>query len=308
MVPAAYEHDRPHATAGRGVRLREGDEERVGMDSLEANKLIAAVLVAGIGFFLTGLIADNLVQQTPLKQTVLKIAGVPAASKTGAAAKPAELPPIAPLLAKADVQAGSKFVHTVCTACHSFNEGGKPIVGPHLYNVVGGPHVHEAGFNYSPALEKFKGQPWTFDALNHWLYKPSEYAPGTRMTFAGIPNAQTRADVIAYLRTLSPHPVPLPPVEAAKPAAAPAGTAAGAKPSAAAPPAAAPSPAAAPAAHAPAAPGTPAPPAGAAAGAKPPAAPQAQAPAANPAPSIAPRPANTPAPAATPAPGGAPKQ
>jgi len=303
------------------------------MDSLEANKLIAAVLVAGIGFFLTGLIADNLVQQTPLKQTVLKIAGVPAASKTGAAAKPAELPPIAPLLAKADVQAGSKFVHTVCTACHSFNEGGKPIVGPNLYNVVGGPHVHEAGFNYSPALEKFKGQPWTFDALNHWLYKPSEYAPGTRMTFAGIPNAQTRADVIAYLRTLSPHPVPLPPVEAAKPAAAPpaaapspaaapaahtpgaagtpappAGTAAGTKPPAAAPTAAAPSPAAAPSAHAPAGPGTPAPPAGTAAGAKPPAAPQAQAPAANAAPSIAPAPANTPAPAATPAPGGAPKQ
>ena len=264
------------------------------MDSLEANKLIAAVLVAGIGFFLTGLIADNLVQQTPLKQTVLKIAGVPAASTTSAAAKPAELPPIAPLLAKADVQAGSKFVQTVCTACHSFNEGGHPIVGPNLFNVVGGPHDHEAGFNYSPALEKFKDQPWTFDDLNHWLDNPAGYAPGTRMTFAGIPNAQMRADVIAYLRTLSPHPVALPPVEAAKPAAAP--------------PAAAPSPAAAPAAHVPGAAGTPAAPAGTAAGAKPPAASQAQAPAANPAPTTTPAPAITPAPAATPAPGGAPKQ
>jgi len=277
------------------------------MDSLEANKFIAALLVAGIGFFLTGLIADNLVQQTPLKQTVLKIAGVPAAATTSGAPKPAELPPIAPLLAKADVDAGSKFVHTVCTACHSFNEGGKPIIGPNLYNVVGGPHAHEAGFDYSAALEKFKGQPWTFDALNHWLNSPSTYAPGTRMTFAGIPNAQMRANVIDYLRSLSPHPVPLPPVEAAKPAAAA--------------PAAAHSPAAAPAAQTPGAAGTPTPPAGTAAGAKPPAAPaapQAQAPAATPAPGATAAPANTPAPAATPpaatppaatpAPGGAPKQ
>lgn len=193
------------------------------MDSLYANKVIAAVLVAGIGFFLTGLIADSLIEEAPPAKTVLKIAGVPAASTTATASKPAELPPIAPLLAKADVQAGDKFVHTVCTACHSFNEGGKPIVGPNLYGIVGAPHDHEAGFNYSPALEKFKGQAWTYDALNHWLDKPSEYAPGTRMTYAGISNAQQRADVIAYLRTLSKNPEPLPKPEAApQPPAAPA--------------------------------------------------------------------------------------
>jgi cytochrome c len=191
------------------------------MDSMEVNKGIAAVLVAGIVFFLTGMIADGLVQETPLEKSVLNIKGAPSGATT-AAPKPEELPPIAPLLAKADIQTGDKFVHTVCTACHSFNEGGKPIIGPNLYNVVGGPHDHEAGFNYSPALEKFKGQPWTFDALNHWLDDPAVYAPGTRMTFAGIPSAQQRADVIAYLRTLSPHPVPLPSPEAAKPAAAPA--------------------------------------------------------------------------------------
>lgn len=241
------------------------------MDSLEANKLIAAVLVAGIGFFLTGLIGDILVQQTPLTQTVLKIAGVRAAPTTAAAA-PAQLPPIAPLLAKADVAAGSKFAHTVCAACHSFNEGGHPIIGPNLYNVVGGPHDHESGFNYSSALEKFKGQPWTFDALNHWLYKPSAYAPGTRMTFAGIPNAQLRANVIAFLRSLSAHPVPLPPVEAAKPAAATA------KPSAK-------GPGAKGASAAPAQAGT-------TAGPKPPAASASQppAPAAAPAPGAAPKP------------------
>jgi cytochrome c len=223
------------------------------MDSLEVNKGVAAVLVAGIVFFLTGLIADGLVHETKPEKTAITIEGAPSASSTEAAApKPVELPPIAPLLAKADVKAGDKFVHTVCTACHSFNEGGKPIVGPNLYGIVGAPHDHESGFNYSPALEKFKGQPWTFAALNHWLFKPQEYAPGTRMTFAGISNNQQRADVIAYLRTLSAHPEPLPspePAKAAQPAAAPAPG--GAPPGgAAAKPAA---PAAKPAAPAPAA-------------------------------------------------------
>lgn len=227
------------------------------MDSMEVNKGIAAVLVAGIMFFLTGMIADNLVREEPLEKSVLNIQGAPAESTTAtAAAKPEELPPIAPLLAKADVAAGDKYVHTVCTACHTFNQGGKPLVGPNLYGVVGGPHDHEAGFNYSPSLEKYKGQPWTFDDLNHWLDKPALYAPGTRMTFVGIPSAQQRADVIAYLRTLSPDPVPLPSPEAA-PAAAPAGGSASAPAAApaggsasapAAPKAAAPAPAASPAA------------------------------------------------------------
>jgi cytochrome c len=222
------------------------------MDSMEVNKGIAAVLVGGIIFFLTGMIADNLVRETPLEKSVLNIQGAPAEATAGAeAAKPAELPPIAPLLAKADVGAGDKYVHTVCTACHTFNQGGKPLVGPNLYGVVGGPHDHEEGFNYSPALEKFKGQPWTFDDLNHWLDKPSVYAPGTRMTFAGIPSAQQRADVIAYLRSLAANPVPLPAPEAAPaaataPAAPKPGAPASGAPAQGAPAPAAPAPAAAP--------------------------------------------------------------
>ena len=94
--------------------------------------------------------------------------------------------------------------------------------------MVAGPHDHEEGFNYSPALEKFKGQPWTYEALNEWLFKPSQVAPGTRMTFAGIPSAKDRANVIAYLRTLSQDPVPLPkPGETAPAAATPAAAARG---------------------------------------------------------------------------------
>jgi cytochrome c len=70
------------------------------------------------------------------------------------------------------------------------------------------------GFNYTAGM-KAKTGPWTFAELNEWLYKPAAYVPGTRMIFPGIPNAQTRANVIDYLRTLSKNPLPLPADEAA---------------------------------------------------------------------------------------------
>ena len=191
------------------------------MDSMEVNKGIAAVLVVGIVFFLTGLIGDKLIQQTEPSKPALAFATVSA--PTAEVAKPEPLQPIAPLLASADPTAGEAYTKRVCTVCHTFNQGGKPLVGPNLYGVVGGPHDHQEGFNYSPAMVKYIGQPWTFEALNEWLFKPNQYAPGTRMTFAGIPSSKDRANVIAYLRTLSPNPVPLPTPPAA-PAATPPAT------------------------------------------------------------------------------------
>jgi cytochrome c len=215
------------------------------MDSMEVNKGLAAILVAGIAFFLTGTIGANLVQEHRLEKSVLDIKTAPAETGTPAPA-PAALPPIAPLLAKADLAAGEKYAKSVCSACHTFNDGGRAGVGPNLYGVLGGPHAHMAGFNYSAGLKAKQG-PWTYDELNEWLRSPSSYVPGTRMTFAGIKNDQQRADVIDYLHTLSANPEPLPSPEAAPAAAAPAAGA----PAAPAPGAPA---AAAPAAGAPAAP------------------------------------------------------
>ncbi|WP_158925001.1 cytochrome c family protein [Acidisphaera sp. S103] len=179
------------------------------MDSMEINKGVAAVLVAGIAFFLTGTVGMNLVVEHRLEKPAIVTPAAPGAEAAAAPAKPAPLPPIAPLLAKADVATGEASVKKLCSSCHSFNEGGKAIVGPNLYNVVGGPHAHMEGFNYSAGM-KAKTGPWTFDELNEWLHQPSAYVPGTRMAFAGIKNDQERADVIDYLHTLSHSPVPLP--------------------------------------------------------------------------------------------------
>ena len=116
--------------------------------------------------------------------------------------------PIDTLLASASADRGAQ-VAKQCQACHNFEEGSGPKVGPDLYNVVGRKIASVQGFNYSSAL-KSKNGTWDFNALNAWLSKPAAYAPGTAMTFAGLSNDKQRADVIAYLDTLSKNPVPLP--------------------------------------------------------------------------------------------------
>jgi cytochrome c len=177
------------------------------MSGIEVNKLIAAFLVVGIVFFLTGLIGDNVIRVTIPAHTAINIAGsaAPAAPST-----PGAEPPIEALLAQADAKRGEADTQKVgCVACHTFNQGGKAGIGPNLYGVVGGPHGHMVGFDYSAAL-KAKPGPWTYDALYQWLKKPSAYAPGTKMTFAGVEDPKQRADVIAYLRSLSATPEPLP--------------------------------------------------------------------------------------------------
>ncbi len=178
------------------------------MDSMEVNKAAAAVLTAGIAFMVAGLIGDAIVHPKRLQKAAIQI-DVP--TEAGAApAAPAD-PPVAALLVSADPANGELLVKQQgCVACHSFNEGGKAGIGPNLYGVVNAPHGHMAGYDYSAAL-KAKAGPWTYDELYEWLKKPSAYAPGTKMSYAGLTDPKKRADIIDYLHTLSAHPEALPP-------------------------------------------------------------------------------------------------
>jgi cytochrome c len=181
------------------------------MDSMEWNKVFGAILTAGITFSALGVIADNIVSPHRLEKSVLKIEGVAAAPTTEAEA-PKPLPPIAPLLAKADPAAGESDVKKLCSACHNFAEGAGAKVGPDLYGVVGRDRASAAGFEYSSALKGHTGK-WTYDDLNNWLHSPKTFAPGTKMAFAGIDDDKERADVIDYLHTLAATPEPLPPAK-----------------------------------------------------------------------------------------------
>ena len=178
------------------------------MGSLEGTKLLASVLIGGIVFMLAGLVSEVVVHPTRLEHLAIKVEG--GAAPTAAAPKQEEaLPAIAPLLAKADPAAGEALAKKVCVVCHTFNDGGRPGVGPNLYGVVMGAHAHAQDYSYSAGMKAKDGK-WDYEALNHWLKRPAAYVPGTKMAFVGINNDQQRADVIAYLRTLSHDPAPLP--------------------------------------------------------------------------------------------------
>jgi cytochrome c len=98
-----------------------------------------------------------------------------------------------------------------CASCHTVNEGGANGIGPNLYGVVGAQHAHRADFNYSSALSGMSG-PWTFDDLSAWLARPSAYAQGTTMSFAGLSDPLDRAAVILYLNAQGSNlPLPEPP-------------------------------------------------------------------------------------------------
>jgi cytochrome c len=121
--------------------------------------------------------------------------------------KAAEVP-IATLLPTADVAKGAE-VFKKCGACHTAEQGGANGIGPNLYATLGEPIGQgKNGFAFSDALKGVGGN-WDFDKMNAWLTKPSKFAPGTKMTFAGLPNAQDRANVIVYLNSLGSN-LPLP--------------------------------------------------------------------------------------------------
>ena len=227
------------------------------MDSFEINKVLGALLGTCLVLVAMHIASGAIFTPEPPAKPGYIIAVKEEQPAGGAAtAAPAEAP-IETLLASASAEHGAQTAKQ-CQACHNFQEGQGPKVGPDLYGVVDRPVASVSGFNYSSALkgatQKLGGK-WSFDALNKWLTKPSAVAPGTAMTFAGLSNEKQRADVIAYLDTLSPHPVPLPTAQgaaapAAKPAAAPASG--GGAPAPAAAPGSPPAPA-------PAAPGSAAP-------------------------------------------------
>ncbi|MEY4695772.1 MAG: hypothetical protein RIT14_200 [Pseudomonadota bacterium] len=108
-------------------------------------------------------------------------------------------PDFATLLASADAAAGEK-VFAKCKSCHKID--GSDATGPHLNGVVDRAKAASAGYAYSEALLAMAGDTWTPDNLNNFLENPKGYAPGTKMSFAGLPKPEDRANLVAYLATL----------------------------------------------------------------------------------------------------------
>lgn len=111
----------------------------------------------------------------------------------------AEGPAFAEVYAAADASAGEK-TFAKCKACHKVD--GTDGTGPHLNGVVDRAKASIAGFGYSDVLVGMAAEAWTPENLDAFLTNPKGYAPGTKMSFAGLPKVEDRANLIAYLKTL----------------------------------------------------------------------------------------------------------
>ncbi len=185
---------------------------------LEMNKIAAAIVLAGIVAMVAGLGSEVLYRgglehgKHGEEKRGYSIAGVEeahAADGTSPAAAPAQPVDIKPFLAKADVAAGKDQLKK-CTSCHTFDKGGKNGVGPNQWGLLGSHFGHKEDFAYSAAIQGKKDKSWNFQELSNFLLAPQQDVPGTKMAFAGVKNPQDRANLIAYLNTLSDNPLPLP--------------------------------------------------------------------------------------------------
>jgi cytochrome c len=129
-----------------------------------------------------------------------------------------EAVPLATLLAEADASRG-ETLFAKCMSCHTVNPGGASGIGPNLHGIIGQPVAQAPGFAFSSALKEVGGT-WTFEQMDEWLRSPKAFAPGTKMTFAGMSKPEERAAMLAYLNSQGSNlPLPAPPAPSEEPAA-----------------------------------------------------------------------------------------
>jgi cytochrome c len=191
------------------------------MDSFELNKLIGAFLAVVFVMFSVTLVSGSIFATHAPEKFGYAIE-VPEVAAGGPAVPVEAGPSIIELLATADAAAGEAAFRP-CSACHTADKGGANRVGPNLWGVINRPIASHEGFSYSAGMRDFsQGSTvhWDYEHISQFLKAPRSYVSGTSMAFAGIKNPQQEANLIAYLRTMSDDPAPLPePAAAEAPAA-----------------------------------------------------------------------------------------
>ena len=186
------------------------------MDSFELNKVLGAILGTCLVLLALNITAGAVFSvHAPEKPGYdIAVTETPAIGDKAAPAAPEV--PIATRLASADVGRGEVSAKK-CATCHTFDKGGRNLVGPNLWGIIGRAVASNEGFNYSTAMKGHKGN-WTFEELDKYIKNPLGMVPGTKMTFAGIQRDSERADLLLFLNTKSDSPQPLPKAADAIPA------------------------------------------------------------------------------------------
>ena len=177
------------------------------MDSLKFNKIAAALLSSILLIMMFGKIGNFLVNPNTDVSNAYPIEVPETNTAVSKEEKEVVIEPITALLATANLESGLKIAKK-CVACHGFDAGGPNKVGPNLYDIVN-KDQGKADYAYSKVLAALNGK-WTYEELNKFLYKPKLYSKGTKMNYAGLSKTKDRANLIAWLRTKSDNPVPLP--------------------------------------------------------------------------------------------------
>lgn len=173
------------------------------------NTIAGWVLGAGIVALGASIVTGEVFHSERPEKMGYPIEGVVEEGEGGGAAEQ----PIAAYAAAADPAAGAN-VFKKCAACHNADQGGANALGPNLYGSMGRAIAGAPGFAFSDAL-KGHGGTWTWETMSDWLKSPKTFAPGTKMTFAGLSKPEDRANLIAYLNQQSGTPVPVPAAPAA---------------------------------------------------------------------------------------------
>ena len=181
------------------------------MDSFEINKIIAAVLLTALIIIGIGKFTDILFHVEKPKESAYKIEGLEVASTSTSSSEKnevIEVVDIKALFAMGDLGHGEK-IFKKCSACHQIASGGKNMIGPNLWSVIGRTAGSVSDYKYSKAMVAY-GKEWTFEEMNSYLIKPQAYVKGTKMAFAGLRKEKDRASVILFMNSKSNSPKLLP--------------------------------------------------------------------------------------------------
>jgi cytochrome c len=174
------------------------------MSSIEANKAVAAVLLASIAAMLVGITADALYKpQAKISKRGYQIEtkSDQGADTTIAHNAESDEIDIAGVMKLANAEAGREVLKK-CVSCHSIDQSKANRIGPYLWDIVGRAKASAEGYKYSSAMQS-KGGNWDEESLFRFLHKPNKFVPGTKMSFVGLNKFQDIANLIAFLKTFA---------------------------------------------------------------------------------------------------------